>query len=1224
MLRDKMIKYTDRYHNGTDRQPVSSFFARMTAVTGKIIRDIARSILLFAMCVVVISPETAFSQTLTPFYPDDPYFQYNSETLKNYPGQWHLQNQTPADGINGIKGTGIDANLKEAWKMGYTGKGVVIGIVDDGVEGTHEDIKDNYSKDLSRNFSSDATIANQAQGPIGNGDNHGQAVAGVTAARGRNGIGTTGAAPYATIVGLTPYSDGEKTADAVRSLYIQAYYWQSGVNSTTGKITSTPKIHIMNHSYGQSTPWNLVDDLHGSDVTSALNRTGANGIIHVWSAGNERGQANEDTAKDTVLNNRNVIPVAALGSDGKYSDYSNYGYNVFVTAPSGSKTGFEITTTDRSGENLGYNRYSDQNTKGDQSETFPYYNYTSTFSGTSSSAPLVTGILALGKQAQPLLDVRMAKHVLVQTSVKVDATDEEWLKNGAGNWFNPNYGFGLIDAGKFVARAKTVMGVTEQTSVSSGTQIVNKPIAYYDGNTFNGTSAQFTFTTNELTASLRQPLEGVEVALNFTHSSRGNLTAGIASPYSTQSGLFYSTKDLDDAQKDKTGVSNFAWTFLTNAFWGEDALGGSDKTSGTWTLFMGDEVSKTSLGTWNSYNLTLLMGKLIFEKAGTTTQTEDIKARSLSLNNSDSLFINPAGFNLQVSEKIQITSGELNINGRVKLARPDDDDDPDDGWFVLDGGIVSGAGIIDAPYGFYHFSGDLKPGNSIGTLTVNGDYIQDTQGKLIIEIASTTSNDLLAVNGEADLNGILQTSWTGGYTPALKTKFGTFLTASGGVSGQFSSLITNITPTIVFKPQYDVANQVYLMVERDYTNGSLMASLSPNQKSVASMLNSVGNTASGDLNMVLEKIDSLPTNDQAAAAMEQIAPRGDQGQASMFFNALTTQNGQVSDRLNDLRNGVTGFSVQNLSLNVEQDESLNRYGRPILLAYNAEGLPTSSVFKTSVSRNLGFFIRGNGTFGNLKTTSTSSFQNYGIILGGDYRFSQNLAAGILVSYNRGKSDLDSQGSHVKTTNYGIGAYGTCSSRGFYLDVQISYGRIAADKERRIVFPGIDRTAFSDQKGRMWTFAAGGGYLFPLKHWVITPLLSIEYIQLGTEDYTENGADAMNLTVEGSTTTLFQGHVGMRVGYLWKIGETTFIPSVWGTYGHEFERDDQASVTARLAMGSASFTNTIVSPDRDFVNLGMQALLTLPREKSLYINLSGQAGQSNYSAFHIGCGFRMAF
>jgi hypothetical protein len=59
--------------------------------------------------------------------------------------------------------------------------------------------------------------------------------------------------------------------------------------------------------------------------------------------------------------------------------------------------------------------------------------------------------------------------------------------------------------------------------------------------------------------------------------------------------------------------------------------------------------------------------------------------------------------------------------------RDSDDEDPEDGLFFLDGGILSGTSTIDAPYGFYHSSGTIKPGNSIGTLTINGDYYQEVR-----------------------------------------------------------------------------------------------------------------------------------------------------------------------------------------------------------------------------------------------------------------------------------------------------------------------------------------------------------------------------------------------------------------------------------------------------------------------------------------------------------------
>lgn len=41
-------------------------------------------------------------------------------------------------------------NVEEAWEEGYTGKGTVVTILDDGIEFTHPDLAENYVRNLFR------------------------------------------------------------------------------------------------------------------------------------------------------------------------------------------------------------------------------------------------------------------------------------------------------------------------------------------------------------------------------------------------------------------------------------------------------------------------------------------------------------------------------------------------------------------------------------------------------------------------------------------------------------------------------------------------------------------------------------------------------------------------------------------------------------------------------------------------------------------------------------------------------------------------------------------------------------------------------------------------------------------------------------------------------------------------------------------------------------------
>uniref|UniRef100_A0A914DEA2 Peptidase S8/S53 domain-containing protein n=1 Tax=Acrobeloides nanus TaxID=290746 RepID=A0A914DEA2_9BILA len=62
---------------------------------------------------------------------------------KSPPNDKHWKNMWYLHRNEGDK-TAMDHNVLEAWRLGYTGKGVVVAIVDDGLEINHPDIKPNY------------------------------------------------------------------------------------------------------------------------------------------------------------------------------------------------------------------------------------------------------------------------------------------------------------------------------------------------------------------------------------------------------------------------------------------------------------------------------------------------------------------------------------------------------------------------------------------------------------------------------------------------------------------------------------------------------------------------------------------------------------------------------------------------------------------------------------------------------------------------------------------------------------------------------------------------------------------------------------------------------------------------------------------------------------------------------------------------------------------------
>ena len=494
---------------------------------------------------IVVEQTWAADQAVRYFAPDDPYFNYDSPSGSS--GQWHLDNQAP--------GSGPDVNILGAWARNVTGAGVTIGIADDSLQISHPDLAPNYVAADSWDFGQD----DNDPSPVWAGDQHGVSVAGVAAAAGGNTIGVTGASPEANLAGLRIDFDNQTT-----QMFVDATLYHSSATNTN--------IDIKNHSYGIAVPY-----IDNSDQLNALNTSANAGTIHAWAAGNERSvhsfymdvngngsfDPDLDYAADADANKKHTqsaidsLAIAALDVNGGFSYYSNWGANVFVTAPSNGVTDYGILTTDRTG-NSGYNAAGPAD-----GDDFADTDYTAEFGGTSSATPLVSGILALGKQANANLDLRMAKHLLATTSVLVDAADATdmggWTTNAAGLSFNPNYGFGLIDANAFTHAASTHTGVTALTTESTG--LIAPSLAIPDGD-LNGVSINFNLTGT-------QPLEDMELYLDVTHTWRGDVEALLTSPLGTTSRLMY--------RNGTDSFNNLDWTYATNAFWGETP-------TGTWTL----------------------------------------------------------------------------------------------------------------------------------------------------------------------------------------------------------------------------------------------------------------------------------------------------------------------------------------------------------------------------------------------------------------------------------------------------------------------------------------------------------------------------------------------------------------------------------------------------------------------------------------------------------------
>jgi len=460
--------------------------------------------------------------------------------------QWHLRNNGDKQALKGA-----DLNIQGAWKMAQ-GKGVRIGIVDDGLELKHPDLARNAPRLSKASDSLHYDFNRNRENPApSREDHHGTAVAGLAAAA-ANGIGGVGVAPRATLIGLRLI--GAATSDRTEAKALKH---------------RNDRIHVYNNSWG---PDDTGVDLEapGPLLAAALERAAlfgrrGKGNIFVWAAGNGRADF-DDSNYDGYANSVETIAVGSVSDLGKQTDYGEPGANILAVVPSSSLRRQGLITTDRSGR-LGYNARGRNDGTVLPAKNLKDNDYTNDFGGTSGAAPLLSGVVALMLEVNKDLGWREVQDILIRTSRRNDRSDSDWKRNGAGLWFNHKYGAGSVDASAAVAMAKEAERLGAPLEVTKEAEEGRLPARIPDADK-KGVEVSF-----DLSGEKDLEVEHVRFSVSVDHAWRGDLRYVLTSP----SGMKSTVKSRPF---DRGILKN--WTFMSVRHWGESS-------AGLWTLRVIDE-----------------------------------------------------------------------------------------------------------------------------------------------------------------------------------------------------------------------------------------------------------------------------------------------------------------------------------------------------------------------------------------------------------------------------------------------------------------------------------------------------------------------------------------------------------------------------------------------------------------------------------------------------------
>ena len=284
----------------------------------------------------------------------------------------------------------------------YRGRGVKIAIIDDGLDASHEDLRGAIK--ATYNLATKGTNVSHSDSL----SYHGTAVTGIVGAR-INALGIAGVAGESEILFLK-FNEFMSDSEVIELLDKAAAFGADIINNSWGSRSVSPAVRAK-----------IVD--------LATKGRGGLGVCIVFAAGNGISGSGVDMDGDES-SIPEVISVGATNRDNVRTAYSDFGTNLDIMAPGGEYLG--ISTLDVSGSNGG--------SDGD----YLLFNDSNAFVGTSASAPIVSGIIAMMLEKNPNLSRVQIENILKNTADKIGGV---WYDRSGHNDY---YGHGKVNLSRIM------------------------------------------------------------------------------------------------------------------------------------------------------------------------------------------------------------------------------------------------------------------------------------------------------------------------------------------------------------------------------------------------------------------------------------------------------------------------------------------------------------------------------------------------------------------------------------------------------------------------------------------------------------------------------------------------------------------------------------------------------------------------------------------------------
>jgi outer membrane autotransporter protein len=533
-----------------------------------------------------------------------------------------------------------------------------------------------------------------------------------------------------------------------------------------------------------------------------------------------------------------------------------------------------------------------------------------------------------------------------------------------------------------------------------------------------------------------------------------------------------------------------------------------------------------------------------------------------------------------------VNAGTLAVNGSVTSPVT-----------VNSGGTLGGTGTIFGN-ATVNSGGTLSPGNSIGTININGNLVLGAGSVYLVEV-SPAAADRTIVTGTATLNGTLSAIFGPG---AYTSNSYTVLSAAGGRSGTFSNFTTTGLPSFLSASLTYTATDVLLITLLSQIGG--LSGLTFNERAVAVAQDTAFNAGKPMIGALYNL-----TAAQLPGALDQLSGEVHPSTAGVLVDESLYARAAVLGRLRQASYGQASYGNDSsmASLSAGGPQAFANGQELNALAYAKSPIVTKAPpLSSQPGYDVVFWGQGFGASGKFDTDANAAALRRdlaGFFSGVDTRVATNGRLGLAAGYTGSRNNLDGRGGSTVETGH-VSGYGGWGFGALNLRGGAAYAWHTIDTSRAIAFPGFFDTATAHYNGGTGQIFGEAGYGFAFGKIAVEPFAGAAWVRLRTDAFNERGGAAA-LAVQANTFEVGYSTLGIRAASMIALSnDMMLVPRGALSWQHAF---NGVTPTDTLAFQSAGVPFVIagVPIARDSV-LGEAGLdLAIGRNATIGVSYVGQ-------------------